>query len=156
MTLGWREHLRFDLAYVGSQRLAETTLAVRLDLRARRRLEILAQLHDLVSRQRQPHRPFADPRDLLRRHIARLSERTRRDRQPIKNVLGVVPCNLVHLADLAAISGKHLPAGPDHQPRNRISHLYSLTVRARSPQRWLEPGPQLGACQYGLTEERVA
>ncbi len=25
MTLGWREHLCFDLAYVGSQRLAETT-----------------------------------------------------------------------------------------------------------------------------------
>ena len=29
MTLGWRQHFRFDLTYVGRQRLAETTLAVR-------------------------------------------------------------------------------------------------------------------------------
>ena len=49
MTLGWRKHLPFNLAYVGSQRLAETALAVRLDLRARRRLEILAQ-RDPLSR----------------------------------------------------------------------------------------------------------
>jgi hypothetical protein len=72
MTLGWREHLPFELAYVGGERLAETTLAVRLDLRARRWLEILAQLHDLLARQREPHHALADPRDLLRRHIARL------------------------------------------------------------------------------------
>jgi hypothetical protein len=45
VTLNWRKHLPLDLAYVGSQRLAETTtLAVRLDLRTRRQLEILAQL----------------------------------------------------------------------------------------------------------------
>jgi hypothetical protein len=50
VTLNWRKHLPLDFAYVGSQRLAETTLAVRLDLRARRRLEILAQLRDLLSR----------------------------------------------------------------------------------------------------------
>src|SRR6266508_1624417 len=150
MTLGWREHLPFELAYVGSQRLADPTLAVRLDLRARRWLEILAQLHDLLARQREPHHTLADPRDLLRRHIARLTERTRRDRQPVKDVLGVVPCNIVDLANLAAISGNHLPASPDHQPRNRISHLDSLTARAQ--QRWLEPGPPR-ACQYRLREE---
>src|SRR6058998_3642392 len=100
MTLNWRKHLPFELADVGSQRLAETALAVRLDLRARRRLEILAQLRDLLSRQRQTHRPFIDPRDLLRRYIARPSERTRCDRQPIKDVLGVIPCNLVDLTHL--------------------------------------------------------
>src|SRR6266516_738261 len=155
MGLGWREYLRFELAYVGSQRLAETTFAVRLDLGARRRLQILVQLHDLLARQRQPHHALADPRDLLRRHIARLSERSRRDRQPIKDVLGVVPSNLVDLADLAAISGNYLPASPDHQPRNRISHLDSLTARAQ--QRWLEPCPQLGpAVRSKEKGERVA
>jgi len=92
---------------------------------------------------------------LLGRHIARLSERSRRDHQPIKDVLGVIPGNLVDLADLAAISGNHLPASPDQQPRNRISHLDSLTARAQ--QRWLEPCPQLGrAVRPKEKGERVA
>jgi len=47
MTLNWRKHLPFELADVGSQRLTDTALALRLDLRARRRLEILALLRDL-------------------------------------------------------------------------------------------------------------
>ena len=131
MALGWREHLAFDLAHVGSQRLAETALAVRLDLRARRRLEILAEPLDLLLSQRQPHSPFRDPRHLLRGHVARLSERARRYRQPIEDVSGVVACHLVDLAHLAAISGKHLPAGPDHQPGNGIAHrLDSPAARA--------------------------
>src|SRR6266508_1209608 len=91
MTLGWREHLPFELAYVGGERLAETTLAVRLDLRARRWLEILAQLYDLLARQREPHHALADPRDLLRRHIARLHDRTQSDRPALNDVHGAPP-----------------------------------------------------------------
>src|SRR5205807_8535202 len=69
---------------------------------------------------------------------------------PIKDVLGVVSSDLVNLADLAAISGNHLPASADHQPRNRISHLDILTARAQ--QRRVEPGPQLERA-IRLTEE---
>ena len=47
VTLNWRKHLPFDLAYVGSERLAQTALAVRLDLGARGRLHVLAQLRHL-------------------------------------------------------------------------------------------------------------
>ena len=43
MALDWRNHLAFDLTRVGGERLAKTALALRLDLRARRRLEILAE-----------------------------------------------------------------------------------------------------------------
>src|SRR5437667_11932641 len=51
-----RERLAFELARVGSQCRPGTASALGLDLRARSGLEILAELSDLLARQREPHR----------------------------------------------------------------------------------------------------
>ena len=129
MALDRREHFAFDLADVGGYRLPQTALAARHDLRARRRLEILAELVNLVPSQGQVNGPVCDLRDLLGRHVPRLSERARRYRETIEDVLGVVTCHLVDFADLAAVSSKYLPAGSDHQPRDRIGHGIQVLQR---------------------------
>src|SRR5712691_625822 len=69
------EYLAFDLADLGAQALADAAPAVRFNLRARRWFEVFTQLPDLLSRERQPHGPLRDLRNLLGRHIAGLSKR---------------------------------------------------------------------------------
>src|SRR5205085_1187473 len=74
-----REDIAFELADVCCERLTCAALAVGLDLRARRRLEVLPELLDLVARQRQVDDAVGDLPDLLGAHVARLPERARRD-----------------------------------------------------------------------------
>src|SRR6266705_81972 len=97
-------------------------MVVRLDLRTRRRLEKLARALDLLAREREIDVPFGDRRDLLRRNVLRLGEGRRRDREAVEDVRIVVPGDLVDPADLRAVDGVDLPAGPDHQPGNGLVH----------------------------------
>src|SRR5439155_16323808 len=122
MTLRRSEHLAFELARVGTQRLTDAAFAVGLDLSAGRGLEVLPKLLDLRRGQRQAHRSLGDLGHLLRRHVARLPESGRRNREAVEDVSVAVAHNLVHLSDLAAVGRKHLPAGLDQQPGNRVSH----------------------------------
>src|SRR5512132_2402350 len=114
LTLRRSERLPLELARLGLHRLAHSALAVGLDLGARRGLEVLAKLVDLRRSQRQANGSFGDLVHLLRRHVARLPERARRDREPVEDVGVAVADHLVDLADLAAVRGKYLPAGLDH------------------------------------------
>src|SRR5690242_20455421 len=106
MALDRREQLALDLPHLSPDRLADAALAVGLDLGAGRRFQVLAQLLDLRTGQLQLHDPRGDLGDLLRRDVARLTERTRRDREPIEDVFGRIAGDLVDLADL-------VPAGSE-------------------------------------------
>src|SRR5206468_10088695 len=108
------ERLPLELARLGAQRLADAAFAVRLDLGARRGLEVLPKLVDLRQGQRQPHGSLGDLVHLLRRHVTRLPEPARRDREPVEDIGVAVADHLVDLADLAAVRGQDLPAGFDH------------------------------------------
>ena len=88
-------------------------------------VEFLAELLDPGTPQRQVYDAVGDPADLLGRNVARLAERLRRDRQPVEDVRSVVAGDLVDLADLGAVGGEHLPAGPDQQPRDGVGHVRS-------------------------------
>src|SRR4029077_4894749 len=65
MALGRCEYLALDLSDLGAEALSDAALAVGFDLRARRRLEVLAQLPGLLLRERQPHDTLRDLHDLL-------------------------------------------------------------------------------------------
>src|SRR2546430_9920259 len=65
--------------------LFRSAFAIRLDLGRRRRFEVLAQLLDLLARERQVNDPLRDLCDLLGRHVARLAESVRCDRKDRKS-----------------------------------------------------------------------
>src|SRR5439155_7601470 len=63
-----REDLAFELSGLCRERLTRAALAVGLDLRARRRLEVLPELVDLSTGQRQVHDAVGDLSHLLGRY----------------------------------------------------------------------------------------
>jgi hypothetical protein len=117
-----REDVAFELAGLGCDRLTRAALAVGLDLRARRGLEVLPELVGLGRRQGEVDDAVGDLPHLLGRHVSWLPERRRGDREPVEDVLGVVAGDLVDLADLAPVRGEDLPAGPHQQPGDRVGH----------------------------------
>ena len=130
MSLDRGEDLALELAHLRADGRARAALAVGLDLGGRRRLEVLAEALDLRARQRQVHDALRDPAHLLGRHVARLPERAGGDREPVEDVGVVVAGHLVDLADLAAVGGDDLPAGPDQEPGDGVGHR-GLTLRDR-------------------------
>ena len=65
----------------------------------------------------------------------------RRDRKAVEDVRVVVAGDLVDRADLGAVGGVDLPAGPDHQPGDGVAHAGDL-ARTRPK---VDEYPQ-GAC----------
>src|SRR5205823_6369385 len=93
---------------------------VRQDLRGGRRLTELTQVADLGLRHRQLDASFDDRSNTFGRHVARLPEQARRDRQAVEDVVRRIADDLVNRADVGPNGVDDLPAALDHEPGNRI------------------------------------